>query len=122
MSSGDTAGLIMSEGISASWEPTIESLKELLTKRHWYEECLLLERYHFLMQAQKGYPVGGRSKSGWSMKDTADSLNRSLHSVMMDLRLAKRGKINSTIALAPTKQKGQLVMEKSDGQESRISS
>lgn len=102
------------EDKSESWEPTAESLKELLTKRHWFEECLLLEKYHFLMQAKRGYPTGGRTKNGWSMQDTANSLNRSLHSVMMDLRIAKKAKINSTIALAPTKQKGQRIMERND--------
>lgn len=104
--------------ITVEWEPTIESLKELLTKRHWFEECLLLDKFHSLMQQKKGYPTGGRTKSGWSMKDTANSLNRSLHSVMMDLRLVKKAKINTIIALAPTKQKGQRLMEKSDASNS----
>jgi hypothetical protein len=107
---------IATEDKSVEWAPTIESLKELLTKRHWYEECLLLEKYHFLQQAKNGYPTGGRTKNGWSMQDTANSLNRSLHSVMIDLRIAKRAKTCPAIALAPTKQKGQRIMEKYDGE------
>lgn len=93
---------------------SIESLREVLIKRPWFEECKLLENYHFLLQAQNGYPKGGRTKNGWSIGDTAKSLNRSLHSVMTDLRLARHAKTRPHIALAKTKQLGVKIMESSD--------
>lgn len=93
---------------------SIESLKEVLIKRPWFEECKLLENYHYLQQAANGYPKGGRIKNGWSINDTAKSLNRSLHSVMIDLRLARHAKTRPHIALAKTKQSGVRLMESDD--------
>jgi hypothetical protein len=103
MSDGHSAEIV--NGVS------IDSLREVLTKRPWFEECKLLENYHFLLQSQNGYPKGGRVKNGWSIADTAKSLNRSVYSVMVDLRLVRHARSNPQIALAKTKQIGTMIME-----------
>lgn len=111
----NTADTPSSEGKSSVINGvSIESLREVLIKRPWFEDCKLLETYHFLLQSQHGYPKGGRIKNGWSIHDTAKSLNRSLHSVMIDLRLARNARMRPQIALAKTKQIAIKIMESVD--------
>lgn len=61
--------------------------------RDWPEDCALVAEWHQMRQEQKGKAASHRpqdgAKAGWSMRDTAKELERSLGSVSEDIALNK---------------------------------
>lgn len=64
-------------------------LLQLLQSNNWRAWVQSIYEYHCLSQELYGIAEPGRTKKGWSMRDTAESLKRSLTSIQTDLALAK---------------------------------
>ena len=66
-------------------------IHENLRRRHlsWDEEATLVNELHKRKQKEHGIPNKGRQKTGWTVRNTAAELGRSLGSVSESINLAK---------------------------------
>lgn len=85
-------------------EDRLVLIQDLLKRRTWYEESLLVAEYHELCQDRYGKPdPADGNKTGWGMPDTATILGWSISSVLLALRLVKCCSADPTIAAHKTK-------------------
>lgn len=73
------------------------NLAKLLVSNNWQVWCGMILRYHQLSQQMYGEGKKGRLKQGWSVRDTCESLKRSVSAVHWDITLAKALKHDSKI-------------------------
>lgn len=90
----------------------------------WFESVLLTERLHLLQQKLHGKPPeqgGGRVKTGWSVRDTANLLQQAVGKTSQDLQLARAVKLDNSLSRVKDKRTAmrlvQLTVKRMDDEE-----
>lgn len=67
----------------------LAEIKKKLKVPTWYTHARLVARFHRICQKMYGIPTGGQGKSGWGLRDTAETLQLSNPTVVECVNVIK---------------------------------